>query len=191
VTSHPARPSAPTLLAVGRRITAARDDLVEAWFEQVATRHAGATALEPIELRRTLCLIVSLLAHMTGALRREARETWFAATELYGQLAEARGLSAGEVVDEFRYLREALIVELGDLIVALPARQQLPTVFRVNRACDMAITSAVVGYTDALVEKMFKRDGVPVPVADGLSQMVASLHRLEGELHFLEKSSAG
>jgi hypothetical protein len=179
------------MLAVGRRIVSARDDIVEAWFEQVSSRHFGSRGLEPIELRRMLCLIVSLLAHMTGALRREARETWFDSTELYGRLAEARGLSAGEVVDEFRYLRELLIVELGDLIVALPARQQLPTVFRVNRACDMAISSAVVGYTDALVEKMFRRDGIPVPAADSVAEMVASLHRLEGELRFMDERSAG
>ena len=124
---------------------------------------------------------------MTGALRREARDSWFSATELYGRLAEARGLSAGEVVDELHQLRELLIIELGDLIVALPARQQLPAVFRVNRACDNGISNAVVGYTDALVAKMFSRDGVPVPAAESLSEMVASLHRIESELRSLNE----
>lgn len=188
---HPGRPSGSTLIAVGRRIAAARDELVDAWFDVIARRHAGSQALEPFELRRTLFLIVSLLGHMTGALRREARDTWFSATELYGRLAEARGLSAGEVVDELQHMRELLILELGDLIVALPARQQLPAVFRVNRACDTGISNAVVGYTDALVAKMFSRDGVPVPTGGRPHDMLALLQKLEAELQFLEDRSAG
>ena len=38
--------------------------------------------IEAGDMRRTLCLIVSLLGHMTGALRRETRDAWYAATEL-------------------------------------------------------------------------------------------------------------
>ncbi len=188
---HPGRPSAPTLLAVGRRIVDIRDDLVESWFEAILERQSGTLAIEPIELRRTLCLIVSLLGHMTGPMRREARDPWHSATELYGRLAEARGLSAGEVVDELHQLRELLVIELGDIILALPARQQLPTVLRVDRVCDAAVSSAVVGYTDALVAKMFTRDGVPVAAADTLQEIVASMHSLERDLAFLNEHSAG
>lgn len=188
---HPGRPSGSTLIAVGRRIIAARGSLTDAWFDIIERRHAGSQALEPFELRRTLGLIVALLGHMTGSLRRETRDTWFAATELYGRLAEMRGLAAGEVVDELQHLRELLILELGDLIVALPARQQLPAVFRVNRACDTGVSNAVVGYTDALVAKMFSRDGVPVPSADQLSEMLAALGPLERELKSLDERSAG
>ena len=191
MTIHTARPSAPTLIAVGRRIVEARDDLVTAWFDVVNSRHAGSQVLDAAELRRTHCLIVSLLGHMTGALRRETRDAWYAATELYGRLAEARGLSAGEVVDELQQLRELLIIELGDLIVALPARQQLPAVFRVNRACDTGVSNAVVGYTDALVAKMFSRDGVPVPTADSISELITSLRRLESDLRQLDERSPG
>ncbi len=179
------------MIAVAKRIVEARDDLVEAWFGSIATRQAGSHLLEPFELRRTLCLIVSLLGHMTGALRRETRDAWYSATELYGRLAEARGLSAGEVVDELQHLRELLILELGDLIVALPARQQLPAVFRVNRACDSGVSNAVVGYTDALVAKMFSRDGVPVPTADSLAELLSSLHSLELDLRLLNERSSG
>ena len=179
------------MLAVGRRIVETRDDLVEAWFEAILERQSGTLAIEPIELRRTLCLIVSLLGHMTGPMRREAREPWHSATELYGRLAEARGLSAGEVVDELHQLRELLIIELGDIILALPPRQQLPTTLRVDRVCDAAVSSAVVGYTDALVAKMFTRDGIPVPSADTLQEIVASIHRLECDLALLNQHSAG
>ena len=53
------------------------------------------------------------------------------------------------------------------------------------------VSNAVVGYTDALVAKMFSRDGVPVPTADSFSEMIDSLHRLEAELRFLTERSAG
>ena len=187
MTIHPGRRSAPTLLFVSRGITQSRDTLVNQWAEWIAERQTGnQQTIEPIELRRTLCLIVSLLAHMTGSLRREARETWYAATEMFGRLAEARGLSAGEVVDELQHLRELLIVAIGDLIAAMPARQQLPAVLRLNRVCDTGVSNAVVGYTDALVAKMFSKDGVPVPTADSIEELLNQLHALESELVTLD-----
>jgi hypothetical protein len=189
VTIHPGRHSAPTLLFVSRGILASREGLVGRWAEWINGRQSGSgQTVESLELRRTLCLIVSLLAHMTGSLRRETREIWYAATEMYGRLAEARGLSAGEVVDELQHLRELLIVEVGDLIVAMPARQQLPAVLRLNRVCDTGVSNAVVGYTDALVAKMFSRDGVPVPTADSQKELLAQIRVLETDLRSLEKS---
>jgi len=191
VTIHTGRTSAPTLLAVGRGIAAARDALVESWSQWIADRETGGRTLDPHELERTLRLIADLLPLMTGPMRREARDTWFAATELYGRLAEARGLSAGEVVEEFQHLRELLIVELGDLFVALPARQQLPAVLRVNRVCDHGVANAVVGYTDALVAKLFSKDGVPVPTADDVQKLLGQLHALEEDVRQLGERSAG
>ena len=191
MTIHTGRTSAPTLLAVGRGIAAARDALVESWSQWIADRETGGRTLDPHELKRTLRLIADLLPLMTGPMRREARDTWFAATELYGRLAEARGLSAGEVVEEFQHLRELLIVELGDLFVALPARQQLPAVLRVNRVCDHGVANAVVGYTDALVAKMFSKDGVPVPTADDVQELLGQLHTLEEDVRQLGERSAG
>ena len=191
MTIHTGRTSAPTLLAVGRGIAAARDALVESWSQWIADRETGGRTLDPHELERTLRLIADLLPLMTGPMRREARDTWFAATELYGRLAEARGLSAGEVVEEFQHLRELLIVELGDLFVALPARQQLPAVLRVNRVCDHGVANAVVGYTDALVAKLFSKDGVPVPTADDVQELLGQLHTLEEDVRKLGERSAG
>jgi hypothetical protein len=188
VTIHPGRQSAPTLTFVSRGILAGREGLVDQWAQWIAARQTGSQpTVESCELRRNLSLIVSLLAHMTGPLRREARETWYAATEMFGRLAEARGLSAGEVVDELQHLRELLIVEVGDLIVAMPSRQQLPAVLRLNRVCDVGVSNAVVGYTDALVAKMFSKDGVPVPTADSLKELLAQIHALEVDLKSLEK----
>ncbi len=188
VTITPGRLSAPTLVVVGRGIAAAKQDLVDAWGDWIAARQTSSVVV-PADLRGPLELIIDILPHMTGSLRREARETWFAATELYGRLAEARGLSAGEVVDELQHLRELLIVELSDVIVALPARQQLPAVLRLNRVMDTAVSNAVVGYTDALVAKMFSRDGVPVPTADSVQELLTQLLALAADERLLEERS--
>lgn len=190
MTIQTGRPSAPTLLVVGRAIASVRSTLAGQWGDWIVARGADGNVLAPDDLNRVLRLMVSVLGHMAGPLRREAREVWLAATELFGRLAEARGLSAGEVVDELQHLRELLIVELGDLIVAMPARQQMPAVLRVNRVCDLGVANAVVGYTDALVAKMFSRDGVPVPTADSVQEMLAQLGTLEAELALLDERSA-
>lgn len=185
------RPSAPTLLVVGRAIASVKSTLAGQWGDWLVARGAAGNVLAPDDLRRVLLLMVSVLGHMAGPLRREAREAWLTATELFGRLAEARGLAAGEVVDELQHLRELLIVELGDLIVAMPARQQMPAVLRLNRVCDLGVANAVVGYTDALVAKMFSRDGVPVPTADSVQEILTQLDALEAELAQLDERSAG
>lgn len=188
---HPVRTSAPALIVLGRGINAARDDLVAKWSRFLSARQAGGLPLGVPATERLLKLIVDLLAHMAGPLRHDASDSWFAATELYGRLAALRGLAAGEVVEEIQYLRELLTRDLADLFVALPARQQLPTVLRINRVLDRGVANAVVGYTDALVATMFSREGVPVPTTDHVQELLAQLDGIEGELKLLDQRSAG
>jgi len=186
---QPPRTSSPSLLVVARGIAGIRDDLVAAWVAWLGGRQAGNPPLDGDTSRRMACLIADLLVVMAGPLRREAGEAWYAATDLYGKLAALRGLSAGEVVEELQHLREIIILQLGDLFVALPVRQQLPTVLRVNRVLDSAVTNAVVGYTDALVASMFSRDGVPVPTADSAQEAIAQIGGLEADVKLLLERS--
>lgn len=191
MTIHAGLHSAPTLLVVGRGIAAARDELLNRWTEWLLERETSGEGLDSAALAGPLHIILDLLVHMSGPLRREARESWFAATELYGRLAEARGLSAGEVVDELQHLRELVIVELADLFVALPARQQLPAVLRISRVLDTAVSNAVVGYTDALVAKMFASEGVPVPTTENVQELLNQLGALEADVRLLDERSPG
>jgi len=191
VAIHPVRTSTPSLQILGRGISAARDDIVAKWSRFLAARQAGGVVLGVPATQRLLKLIVDLIAHMTGPLRREASDTWFTATELYGRLAAVRGLSAGEVVEELHYLRETLTRDVADIFVALPARQQLPTLLRFNRVLDHGVSNAVVGYTDALVATMFSREGVPVPTTDNVQELLAQLDGIEGEVKLLDTRLAG
>jgi hypothetical protein len=189
VTIHPPRSSSPSLLVVARGVAGVRDGLVAKWTAWLAGRQPGGTSLDADSTERMVRIIADLLVEMAGPLRREARDTWYAATELYGRLAAVRGLSAGEVVEELQRLRELLILELAEFFVALPARQQLPTVLRINRVLDSAVSNAVVGYTDALVASMFSREGVPVPTTDSIQQMIAQLEGIEAEVKVLAERS--
>jgi hypothetical protein len=174
---------------VARGVAGVRDELVAKWTAWLAGRQPGSTPLDADSTERMVRIIADLLVEMAGPLRREARDTWYAATELYGRLAALRGLSAGEVVEELQRLRELLILELAEFFVALPARQQLPTVLRINRVLDSAVSNAVVGYTDALVASMFSREGVPVPTTDSIQQMIAQLEGIEAEVKVLAQRS--
>ena len=189
MTIQPSRTSSPSLVVVSRGIAGVRDELVVKWAAWLATRQTGGQGLDAATTERLLRLIVDLLVVMAGPMRREADDAWFAAAELYGRLAALRGLSAGEVVEELQHLRELLARELADFFVALPARQQLPTLLRMNRVLDTAVASAVVGYTDALVASMFSREGVPVPTSDSVQQAIAQIAGLEAEVRLLFERS--
>jgi hypothetical protein len=185
MTINPTRTSSPSLQVVSRGIAGVRDELIARWSAWLATRQRAAQDLDAETTQRLVGMIVDLLILMVGPLRREVDETWYSASELYGRLAALRGLAAGEVVEELNHLRELLARELADFFVALPARQQLPTLLRLNRVVDSAVAGAVVGYTDALVASMFSRDGVPVPTADSFQEAVAQVAALEAEVRQL------
>ncbi len=123
---------------------------------------------------------------MTGPHRREADGLWLSASEWYGRTAALRGLAAGEIVEEFQYLRELVIRHLSELVILLVPRQSMAAILRLNRLVDTGTAHAVVGYTDALVESLLERQGIPLgaheteesEVEDRLSQLEAEFAQL-------------
>ena len=81
-------------------------------------------------------------------------------------MGAARGLAAGEVVEEIQFLRELLIRKLAPVFAGLRPRQAMAIILRLNRVLDKGIAVAVVGYTDALVATLFAQNGVPAPDTD-------------------------
>ncbi len=154
--------SAPALAAVGRILAAGRDKIQAEWVDWIVSRLSSVQHPRRETIERQVALLLDLLLQMTGPLRRESTELWLNASEWYGQTAAQRGLAAGEIVEEFQYLRELLIRHLSELVAALPARQSMAGVLRLNRFLDMGVSHAVVGYTDALVESLLERQGIPV-----------------------------
>lgn len=171
------RPSPPALAAVRRALKSDRDTLVDQWARWVSGRMAQAPHIRRPTVERQFALLVDLLIELAGPLRRRMAELWFTSCDVYGRTAAVRGLAAGEVVEEIQYLRELLIRTLSETVAVLPARQSMAAVLRLNRIMDKGIAHAVVGYTDALVETLLNRRGVPISAGDPAEEEV--LHRLE------------
>jgi len=181
-----ARPSSPALAAVGRSLAANRDRLVTSWADWLLTRMSQGPLIDRPTIERQLALLIDIVIEMAGPLRRQVAELWFNACDAYGRTAAARGLAAGEVVEEIQHLRELLIRNLSELIAALPARQSLAALLRLNRLLDRGMAHAVVGYTDVLVETLLNKRGVVFSVSEPVESVVNErLSQLEEELSSL------
>jgi hypothetical protein len=177
------RASQPALLAASRVIADARDAMVTQWADWLGDRITATPTIPRATVEREFRLLIDTLTEMVGPFRREARIVWFHVCEHYGRVAAARGLAAGEVVEELQYLRELLIRHLSHSFAALRPRQSLAIMLRLNRVIDKGIAVAVVGYTDALVATLFAQNGVPAfgTEYDG-SDVARHLAGLEAEL---------
>ena len=147
------RSSHSTQLAVARTIAEAREAMIVEWGEWLVARAAGGSL--PAELvDRELRLVIETLVEMLGPLRREAKLLWDEVTEHYGRAGAARGLAAGEVVDEIQQLRILLIKHIGTAVAAMRPRRAVAVFIRLSNVIDRGISQAVVGYTDALVASL-------------------------------------
>lgn len=155
------RASQPALLAAGRVIVEKRDDVVREWAERLGDRISVASTIPRSTVEREFRLLIDIMAQLVGPLRRESRHLWRCSCELYGRTASARGLAAGEVVEELLHLRDLMTRELAPVVAALRARQGMAILLRLNRLMDEGLASAVVGYTDALVATLMSSNGVP------------------------------
>jgi hypothetical protein len=155
------RASQPALLAAGRVIAEMRDSMVSEWADWLGDRMTAAPTIPRSTVEREFRLLFDVMTEMVGPLRREVNTVWFHVCEHYGRVASARGLAAGEVVEELQFLRELLIRNLAPVLVAMRARQGMAIMLRLNRVIDKGVAVAVVGYTDALVATLFSQNGVP------------------------------
>lgn len=182
------RASEPVLIDAGRVIAEMRESMVSQWADWLGDRVTASTIPRPV-VEREFRLLFDVLTEMVGPLRREANIVWFHVCEHYGRIASARGLAAGEVVEELAYLRELLTRNLAPVLVAMRARQGMAIMLRLNRAIDKGIAVAVVGYTDALVATLFSQNGVPsYSISNDFGQVGRQLTTLERELQAVAKS---
>jgi len=138
-------------------------------------------------MERVLERFLDLLTRMIpGALdhRRSAVDPiWKRAAELYGTLGAQRGLAAGDIVEEFQIVREAVV---RILFQAPPARHgaglSLSDALRLNRFLDSGVTHASIGHTDGLFFALFHGSGVStVPTEKLVAEASEQLDELERE----------
>jgi len=160
------RASHPTLVAAGKALASQREAMAARWSEWLGERAVKAKTVPPPLVDRQFGLMIDVLTTMVGPLRRETKPIWNRVTEHYGRMAAARGLAAGEVVEEMQYLRELLIRYLAPAIAAIRPRQGMALFLRLNRIVDRGVTMAVAAYTDALVATLLRKEdenGDPEP----------------------------
>ena len=151
------RSSHPTQLAAARAALDARDAMVTEWADWLVDRSGSRSIPRPM-VERQFRLMIESLVEMLGPLKREARVVWKHVLEHYGRTAAARGLAAGEVVEELQQLRVLLIKYIGASVAAMRPRRAVAVFLRLNEVVDSGIVAAVVGYTDALVASLLMTD---------------------------------
>jgi hypothetical protein len=159
--------------------------MVDQWAAWLGDRLTATSAVPSETVKHEMRLLIDIFASMVGPLRRETKPIWLRASEEYGRHAAARGLAAGEVVEEMQYLRELLIRYLAPAIAALRPRQGMALLLRLNRLVDRGVAMAVVGYTDAMVASLLpdSGDGEPGRRTPDPAELAQALDRLRSELN--------
>jgi hypothetical protein len=176
------RSSHPTQLAAAKATLDARDTMVAEWADWLVGRSGSRNIPRPV-VERQYRLIIDTLVEMLGPLKREAKPVWQHVMEHYGRTAAARGLAAGEVVEEIQQLRVLLIKYIGAFVAMMRPRRAVTVFLRLNGILDGGIAAAVVGYTDALVASLLLTDRDTQQLTEANSEdMAKQLEGLEAEL---------
>lgn len=141
----------------GRRLS-----MADRWGTLVAQRTGRTeTPVDPL-LARFYNLWLQLLPGCLGPYRSQFVPLFRNLAELYGSVGAARGLAAGEIIEEVQILRDVLIRRL---FAEPPPFRRAPVllreILRLNRMVDRSVTYASVGHTDAMFFSLFQGSGVP------------------------------
>lgn len=157
----------------------------ERWLSDVHARYDRSAHDVNGLLTEFLTSLVAFLPALLGPHREDVEPLWTRASELFGATAARRGLAAGEVIEEFQILREAVIRFLyQEPPLDGEARLSLREILRLNRAIDRGVTHASVGHTDALFFSLFEGSGIPdtPPTDEMVDEVRLQLDEIRGEL---------
>ena len=173
---------APNTHQVGDWLEAQRGFLAGYWFEEVLHRVSVDEEMERV-LERFLNLLTSMIPGAFDHRRSTVDPVWKSAAELYGALGAKRGLAAGDIVEEFQIVREAVVRMLFEAPPATyGAVLSLSDALRLNRFLDSGVTHASIGHTDGLFFALFHGSGVSaVPTEKLVAEVEEQLECLEAE----------
>ena len=169
------------------------DRLAERWLIEVASRSGPWEPEVESLMSRFFHGFVSLLPGCLGPLRSQIQPLWVQAAELYGSLGSMRALAAGDIIEEFQSLREALI----RLLYADPPKGgaepiSLRELLLLNRIVDRGVTQASVGHTDALFFALIEGSGLAAaPTSEVLQEVGDQLDALQTERDTVLAGSPG
>ena len=157
--------------------------IAERWAEGLLGAHSSWTRANESVVRPFCRGLVSLLPGMLGPYRTQILPLWSEGAELFGSMAARRGLSAGEVIEEFQILREIIVRMLFERPPVGGGRALgLREVLQLNRTVDIGVTQASVGHTDLLFFSLVHGSGVPTPLgAEDLGEVVEQIRALRDE----------
>ena len=161
------------------------DRIRDRWLSDVQSRDSGwSPAVEALTIE-FFDLFLDMLPHGLGPFKDQVEPIWVQTAELFGSMAAKRGLAAGEVIEEFQMLRDAVIRFLyAEPPVEGPLKISLRDLLRVNRFVDRGVTQASVGHTDALFFALFQGSGVPEYLDEEVTREVSEqLQAIKDELH--------
>jgi len=147
--------------------------LCEHWYREVLRRSGASDPVLRGLLRDFLSFLTSLLPSSVRSDHSQVGEIWKSASSLYGSLGALRGLAAGEVVEEFQVVRDAVLrVVFAEPPVLMGANLKLREALRINRFIDDGVTMASVGHTDGLFFQLLEGSGVPSGAAPELLEEI-------------------
>lgn len=158
-----------------RWLEGSAEKITHRWHSEVRIREDRRGDSGDGFLKSVLDHLVSFIPHCLGEQRETGEEIWQQAAHLYGSLALQRGLAAGEVVEEFHLLRDAVFgllfeVEGGRMSEAGFSRD----ILTLNRIIDAGVVQASVAYVDDLFFSHLQGSGVPEGVTDDLVEEIRS-----------------
>lgn len=159
----------------------------ERWLSEVVARGGAMPSGVEALVERFIRLFVSFLPASLGPYNEQVEPLWRQAAELYGSLGAMRGLAAGEIIEEFQLLREAVVrLVYEDPPATGNARASLREILCLNRVIDRGVTHASVAHTDSLFFSLFQGTGVPEALTPDVMQEVRDqLTAMERELKAL------
>ncbi len=159
-----------------------RGFLAKYWFEEILHRVSMGQEMEGL-LERFLELLTSMIPGALDHRRSAVDPVWKRAAELYGTVGAQRGLAAGDIVEEFQIVREAVVrIHFQAPPERYGAAFSLSDALRLNRFLDSGVTHASIGHTDGLFFALFNGSGVStVPDAKLVAEVEEQLVSLEKE----------